>query len=83
MDISELKQPVIGDLIKSLRKELKLSQEKFASKLGVSFTSLNRWENHKTMPSALALQIIDSHLQKLDDKGADLLNKHFLLHKST
>lgn len=81
MSIEDLKQPLIGDVIKALRKELKLSQEKFASQLGVSFTSLNRWENHKTMPSALALQIINSHLQKLGDKSSDLLKERYLLHK--
>lgn len=73
MDITELKQPVIGDVIKALRQELKLSQEKFANELGVSFTSLNRWENHKTMPSTLALQILNLHLEKLGYKGSQLI----------
>ncbi|BAQ63924.1 DNA-binding transcriptional regulator [Geminocystis sp. NIES-3709] len=75
MDITQLKQPVIGDVIKALRLELKLSQEKFASLLGISFVSLNRWENHKTMPSYLALQIINLHLEKLDDKSSQLIKK--------
>jgi len=73
MDITELKQPVIGDLIKALRLELNLSQEKFARELGVSFISLNRWENHKTMPSHLARQMINLHLEKLGDKGSKLI----------
>lgn len=47
MVIKHLNQPDIGNIIKEIRQELNLSQEKFASKLGVSFSSLNRWENHK------------------------------------
>ena len=50
MVIKHLNQPDIGNIIKEIRQELNLSQEKFASKLGVSFSSLNRWENHKVMP---------------------------------
>lgn len=77
MDIEELKQPVIGDVIKALRLKLNLSQEKFAGELGVSFTSLNRWENHKTMPSTLALKILSQHLQRLDDPGNQIV-QHIL-----
>ena len=40
--------------IKEIRKQLNLSQEEFAKKLGVSFTSVNRWENGQTKPSKLA-----------------------------
>lgn len=45
--------------IKSLRKQLGLSQEELAKKLGVSFTSVNRWENGQTKPSKLAKRQID------------------------
>ena len=31
-------------LVKELRKKLILSQEEFAKLLGISFTSINRWE---------------------------------------
>ena len=37
--------------LKSIRQHLKLSQEELAHKLGVSFTSVNRWENGQTKPS--------------------------------
>lgn len=40
--------------IKSIRQQLGLSQEELAQKLGVSFTSVNRWENGQTKPSKLA-----------------------------
>ena len=45
--------------IKSLRKQLGISQEELAQKLGVSFTSVNRWENGQTKPSKLARRQID------------------------
>lgn len=45
--------------IKSIRQKLGLSQEELAQKLGVSFTSVNRWENGQTKPSKLARRQID------------------------
>ena len=38
-------------LIKKLRKILVLTQQEFADLLGVSFTSVNRWENGKHEPT--------------------------------
>ena len=38
----------LGRLVKSLRELLGLSQEKLAAKLGVTFSSVNRWENGHT-----------------------------------
>ena len=40
--------------IKRLRGRLELSQERFAELMGVSFASVNRWENSQSKPSALA-----------------------------
>jgi DNA-binding XRE family transcriptional regulator len=37
--------------IKELREHLQLTQEVFSSILGVSFATVNRWENGKTTPS--------------------------------
>ena len=49
--------------IRTLRLALKLTQEQFASQLGVTFATVNRWERDKTTPSPLARQ----HLLKLQD----------------
>ncbi|PJD97540.1 MAG: transcriptional regulator [Parachlamydia sp.] len=46
--------------IKSIRQHLKLSQEELAHKLGVSFTSVNRWENGQTKPSKLARKQLEA-----------------------
>ncbi|AUB82576.1 helicase-related protein [Candidatus Thiodictyon syntrophicum] len=44
-----------GDILK-LRQSLHLTQQQFADRLGVSFVTLNRWENGQTRPSALGLE---------------------------
>lgn len=41
-------------LIKQIRSYLKLSQTEFAEQLGVSFQTVNRWENGKVIPNRLA-----------------------------
>lgn len=41
--------------IRDLRKALGLTQQQLAQRLGVSFVTLNRWENDQTKPSAMAL----------------------------
>lgn len=56
--------------IKSIRQQLGLSQEELAHKLGVSFTSVNRWENGQTKPSKLAKKQIDL-LSKKTEKLKD------------
>jgi putative transcriptional regulator len=51
--------------VKEVRRRLGLSQEELAHALGVSFASVNRWENAKTVPSKLAqLQFAQFCMQK-------------------
>lgn len=40
--------------VKNARLKLKLTQEELAHKLGVSFATVNRWENGSCNPSRLA-----------------------------
>ncbi len=40
-----------ADAIKELRNKMLLSQEELAKVLGVSFASINRWENGKHEPT--------------------------------
>lgn len=49
----------IDEIIKSIRKELNISQETLARELNVSFATLNRWENKKVKPSRLAMDKIN------------------------
>ena len=41
-------------LIKNIREYLRLSQADFAEKLGVTFATVNRWENGRALPTKLA-----------------------------
>lgn len=40
-----------AELIKELRNKMLLTQEELASKIGVSFASVNRWENGEHEPT--------------------------------
>ncbi len=50
--------------IRELREYLHLTQEAFASILGVTFATVNRWENGKTMPTGDYLRVLQT-LQQL------------------
>ena len=51
-------------IIKNLRTKLVLSQQEFAELLGVSFTSVNRWENGKHEPTIKIKRKIKNLLEK-------------------
>ena len=63
----------IPQLVRELRKRTGLTQEKFAAKLGVTFPTINRWENGRAKPPPLAMQRIEDLIGSMGDKGADLL----------
>jgi transcriptional regulator with XRE-family HTH domain len=72
----------IQKLIRELRKRTGLSQEKFAAKLGVTFPTINRWENGRAKPSPLAMQRIEDFLQNLGDNGKDLIQEYLIRKES-
>ena len=43
-----------AEKVKTVRGQLKLSQEKVVAKLGVSFSTVNRWEKGRSFPSYVA-----------------------------
>lgn len=65
-------------LVRELRNRLGLTQEKMAARLGVTFPTINRWENDRAKPSPLALKQIEDLLVNLGDKGQDLRAKYFV-----
>jgi len=67
----------MASLIRELRKRLDLTQEKFAARLGVTFPTINRWENGRTAPSPLAKQRIQELLRSMGRDGVDLLARYF------
>lgn len=58
-----------SDLVKYVRNQLKMSQEELAHELGVSFATINRWENEKTTPSRLARTQFDLFCKKMYRSG--------------
>lgn len=66
-------------IIRDIREQLGLSQEDLARELGVSFATVNRWENDQAKPSKLAKAQFDSFCIKMTDQGRltlpeDILN---------
>ncbi|MBH8564425.1 helix-turn-helix transcriptional regulator [Nostoc sp. CENA67] len=73
-----VKQPEIGGLIREFRLLTGLTQEKFAAHLGVTYPTINRWENGRSKPSPLAMEKIEAQLHEMGDEGQDLLAKYLL-----
>jgi DNA-binding transcriptional regulator YiaG len=72
-----LKQPEFGRLIKELRHRTGLSQEGFSLKVGVSYASINRWENCRTMPVQIVVRRVEEVVKDMGDRGQDLLEQYF------
>lgn len=57
-----------GARIKRLREDLNMTQENFAHEIGVTFATVNRWENGRTTPNKVAqkvLHLLERKLRKL------------------
>ena len=57
------------ELVKEVRRQLGISQEELAHQLGVSFATINRWENDKTTPFKLARKQFDAFCKKMTAQG--------------
>lgn len=73
----EIDRSQLANLVRETRQRLELSQAKFTAKLGVSFQSINRWENGRTKPLPIALKQIEQLLHQMGETGQDLLVKYF------
>jgi putative transcriptional regulator len=51
-------------LVKEVRSQLGFSQEDLAHEIGVSFSTVNRWENGKTNPSKMARNVFKQFCKK-------------------
>lgn len=63
------------ETVKSLRAALNLTQEQFAARLGVTVSTVNRWENGKGKPSPLARIRIQEFWLTVKDGDAEM-EKH-------
>lgn len=70
-------QHSMARLVRELRELTGLTQEKFAAKLGVTFPTVNRWENGRARPSPLALEKIENLLRNVRGKGQALHKTYF------
>jgi putative transcriptional regulator len=64
-------QNEIAALIRTIRQRTGLTQEKLASRLGVTFPTINRWEHGRARPSPLAVLRIKELLSSLGSNGVD------------
>jgi putative transcriptional regulator len=55
--------------MKEIRRQLALSQEDLARELGVSYATVNRWENGQSKPSKLAKAQLESFCKKMTSQG--------------
>lgn len=68
----------INEVLKTIRKEMNISQEALARDLNVSYTTINRWENGRSLPSRLArMRLIEYCLTRDISQGnMDLLKRN-------
>jgi putative transcriptional regulator len=59
-----------------MRSHVGLTQEQLALHLGVTYSTMNRWENQRGKPSPLAVQKIEAMLEQMGDRGRELLKKY-------
>jgi putative transcriptional regulator len=59
----------LSALVKEIRRQLSLSQEDLARQLGVSYATVNRWENGLSKPSRLAKAQLESFCKKMTSQG--------------
>ena len=53
-----------SELIKTVRNELGLSQDELAHAIYVTVTTVSRWENGKSIPSRIALNMLADYCEK-------------------
>ena len=56
-------QEKIGKMIKNLRVKSHLTQQEFATKYGVTYQAVSKWENGKNIPDILVLKEISKDYQ--------------------
>lgn len=73
----------ISLVLKSIRKELGLSQQAFAESIHLSFSTVNRWENGRAKPNRLAAVTIISLAQEQGVTPSLIADLEALLQENT
>lgn len=63
-----MKNEDIPALIRELRQRLGLTQEQFAQKVGVTYSTVNHWENGKRVPMPFLVNRLIEIKQELDSQ---------------
>jgi putative transcriptional regulator len=58
----------IPRLVKKLRVRLQLTQEQFAQQIGVTYSTVNHWENGKRMPQPFLLRRLQEVKEEVDSQ---------------
>ncbi|MDY2990636.1 MAG: helix-turn-helix transcriptional regulator [Hornefia butyriciproducens] len=61
-----------AEVIKGLRQECYLSQQALADELGVSFSTVNRWENSKAVPNYQTMKRLVEYCKALNIDCTDI-----------
>ncbi|NQT60099.1 MAG: helix-turn-helix transcriptional regulator [Bacteroidetes bacterium] len=64
-----IQQDSFPERVKKVRTTLGLSQEELAHELGVSFSTINRWENRQTKPIKIALLQFEAFCKRMIKEG--------------
>jgi len=70
-------QADLSRLVREPRERTGLIQEKFAAKLGVTYPTINRWEDGKARPSPLAIQQLKDLFRDMGKDSVYLAEKYF------
>ncbi|MBI3016037.1 MAG: helix-turn-helix transcriptional regulator [Candidatus Tectomicrobia bacterium] len=62
-----MKNEAIPALIKELRQRLDLTQEQFAQTVGVTYSTVNHWENGKRVPLPFLVKRLLEMKRELDE----------------
>jgi len=63
----------MNTLIKTIRNHAGLSQQELADRLGVTFATINRWENAKAVPNKMAQTRLYDFCKEMDIPVSDIL----------
>ena len=66
---------MLSDEIKKTRQKSILTQTEFAKEIGVSFSTVNRWESGKGKPNLTAMKAIKEYCSKNGFSYSDIENE--------
>ncbi len=70
-----MKSDDIPALVRELRRRLQLTQEQFAHRVGVTYSTVNHWENGKRVPLPFLLRRLVEMKAELDAGAAEAPRK--------